>query len=216
MLLRARSFGSDQFARRRMVQSDARGVVSKRDPVFLKRTLDPPVGLSADLKLLARRCLHLAAEYLDPGVDAVELGLERHIDDPGELGIRQVLQNLLFGIIAALTGSAGFFSSCADMRAQGWVFCRVAMGISARCGVGLDIGAADRHMRAWSECFLAFTSALPRAGPVLDELARIRPILERREPNRNDPGSLRRSTCCGQRLWRIFFDRRTAMHVTTY
>src|SRR5215472_4302464 len=71
-----------------MVQSDARGVVSKRDPVFFKRTLDPPVGLSADLELLARRCLHFAAEYLDPGVDAVELGLERHIDDLGELGIR--------------------------------------------------------------------------------------------------------------------------------
>src|SRR5215472_415149 len=96
VLLRARSFGSDQFARRRMVQSDARGVVSKRDPVFFKRTLDPPVGLSADLELLARRCLHFAAEYLDPGVDAVELCLERHIDDLGELGIRDHLEpNLL-------------------------------------------------------------------------------------------------------------------------
>src|SRR6516164_299803 len=96
MLLRARSFGSDQFARSRMVQSDARGVVSKRDPVFFKRTLDPPVGLSADLELLARRCLHLAAEYLDPGVDAVELGLERHVDDLGELGVRDHLKpNLL-------------------------------------------------------------------------------------------------------------------------
>src|SRR5215472_5503836 len=79
-----------------MVQSDARGVVSKRDPVFFKRTLDPPVGLSADLELLARRCLHFAAEYLDPGVDAVQLGLERHIDDLGELAIRDHLEpNLL-------------------------------------------------------------------------------------------------------------------------
>src|SRR5215472_15756351 len=79
-----------------MVQSDARGVVSKRDPVFFKRTLDPPVGLSSDLELLARRCLHFAAEYLDPGVDAVELGLERHIDDLGELGLRYHLEpNLL-------------------------------------------------------------------------------------------------------------------------
>jgi len=32
------------------------------------------------------------------------------------------------------------------MRARGWVPCRVAIGISARCDVGLDIGAADRHM----------------------------------------------------------------------
>src|SRR6516165_5335484 len=96
MLLRARSFGTDQFARRTMVQSDARGVVSKRDPVFFEGRLDPPVGLSTDLELLARRSLHLAAEYLDPRVDAVELGLERHIDDLGELGIRDHLEpNLL-------------------------------------------------------------------------------------------------------------------------
>ena len=88
MPLQARRFGGDWFGGRSMVQRDASGVVGKRDPVFFERRLDPPVGLGTDLELLARWCLHLASEYLNPGIDAVELGLERCIDDFGELGIR--------------------------------------------------------------------------------------------------------------------------------
>src|SRR5215471_19840181 len=80
-----RRFGCDQVAQRSLVQSYSRGVVSKSDAVFIECRLDPPVGLGADFKLLARRCLYLAAEYLDPRFDAVKLGLERHIDDPGKL-----------------------------------------------------------------------------------------------------------------------------------
>jgi hypothetical protein len=75
--------------RRGLVQGYPRSIVGKRDAILFEGRLDPPVGLIADLELLARRCLHLAAEHLDPWVDAVELGLERLIDDLSELRVVQ-------------------------------------------------------------------------------------------------------------------------------
>ena len=61
-----RAFGSDRLAGCSLVQGHAGGVVGKCDAVFFERRLDPPIGLGADFKLLARRRLNLAAEYLDP------------------------------------------------------------------------------------------------------------------------------------------------------
>ena len=108
----------------------------------------------------------------------------------------------------ALLNRAVTFSSCA----RGWVFCRVAIGISARRDVGLDVGAADRHMRVGLSVSSRSHRHYETSGPFWTSCARIWPTVERGEPNRNDPRSLRRSTRCGQHLWRIL-DPRTAAHV---
>ena len=77
---------------RSLIQSDSGRIVGKCDTAFVECHLDTPVGLGADFELLAGWRLNLAAEYLDPRIDAVKLGLERHIDDFGELGIRGHLE----------------------------------------------------------------------------------------------------------------------------
>src|SRR5712671_2967640 len=96
MLFESWGRGGDRLARGGLVQGYAGSIVGKRDAVLFEGRLDPPVGLVADLELLARRCLHLAAEHLDPWIDAVELGLERLIDDLGELRVVQHVDPDLF------------------------------------------------------------------------------------------------------------------------
>jgi hypothetical protein len=81
------AFGSNRLAGPSLVQGHAGRVVSKCDAILFERRLDPPIGLGTDFKLLARRRLNLAAEYLDPRIDAVKLGFERLIDDLGKLGV---------------------------------------------------------------------------------------------------------------------------------
>ena len=77
---------------RSLIQSDSGRIVGKCDTAFVECCFDTAVGLGADFELLAGWRLNLAAEYLDPRIDAVKLGLERHIDDPGELPVFEHLE----------------------------------------------------------------------------------------------------------------------------
>src|SRR6266446_1210047 len=96
MLFASRGCGGSRLAGGGLVQGHAGSIVGKPDAILFEGRLDPPVGLVADLELLARWGLHLAAENLDPWVDAVELGLERLIDDLGEFRVLQHFEPDLF------------------------------------------------------------------------------------------------------------------------
>jgi hypothetical protein len=58
-----------------LVHGYPEAVVGELDAVFFEGGLDPSVGLAAHFELLPWWCPHLAAERLDPGIDAVDLGL---------------------------------------------------------------------------------------------------------------------------------------------
>ena len=89
---------------RSLIQSDSGRIVGKCDTAFVECHLDTPVGLGADFELLARRRLNLTTECLDTRIDAVKLGLERHIDAPGELRVFEHLEpDLLHQFSDALT-----------------------------------------------------------------------------------------------------------------
>src|SRR5204863_4126585 len=70
-----------------------RGVLSANAMPFSLRATS--IRRQASLRT-SNWCLHLAAKHLDPWIDAVELGLEWHVDDLGEFRLFQHLEPDLF------------------------------------------------------------------------------------------------------------------------